>query len=206
MGLTGLLPRRTECILKTRTNISKGSPEHGAQAEPAMRWYALYARSRHEKRVHERLRLRNFESFLPTIPQERQWHDRKTVVEWPLFPGYVFVRFADGSTSEVLGTPGVVTIVRQSGAPAPIRDEVIDSVRRLEAVAAETGTMPAPTPIVLRGRRVRITAGPLAGAEGVIVQRRGADRVLVQVGVEAIGLGLKIEVALDSVRVFEEAA
>jgi transcription elongation factor/antiterminator RfaH len=200
-----LLLRRTECALPVQPDISElrtASPGT-LRTDPVARWYALYTRARHEKRVVQRLNRQGIQVFLPLIPRERQWHDRKTVVDWPLFPGYVFARLRGGATSLVLSTPGVVTIVSQNGSPAPIRDEVIEGVRRLAAVAAETGTIPKPSPLVHEGRRVRITSGPLRGLEGVILQRRGGDRVLVQFGVQAIGQGLKVEVEANLLRLLE---
>ena len=57
-------------------------------------WFACYTRARHEKQVAIRLEQRSLESFCPVLPQERQWHDRVKLIEWPLFPSYEFVRCA----------------------------------------------------------------------------------------------------------------
>jgi transcription antitermination factor NusG len=157
-------------------------------------WYALYTRARHEKKVDQLLRMRHFEVFLPLVPRQRQWHDRRKVVEWPLFPGYVFARFPLASTSEVLGTPGVATVVRQDGLPAPIRETEIENVRRFAALLSGTGEIPEPTPLIREGQRVRITKGAFRGVTGSVVQRRGGGKVLIQIGVETIGQGIKIEV------------
>ena len=61
-------------------------------AEP--RWYAAYTSANHEKRVAEQLRLRDVEHFLPLYASLRRWKDRRVTLQMPLFPGYVFVRFA----------------------------------------------------------------------------------------------------------------
>jgi transcription antitermination factor NusG len=154
----------------------------------------LYTRARHEKKVDRLLRLRDFEVFLPLVPRQSQWHDRKKVVDWPLFPGYVFARFGLDATAQVLGTPGVATVVRQDGAPAAIPDAEIENVRRLASVFSETGALPEPTPMVRRGQHALITRGPFKGVHGVVVQHRGGGKVLVQIGVEVIGQGIKIEI------------
>jgi len=166
-------------------------------------WYALYTRARHEKKVDRLLRLRDFEVFLPLVPRESQWHDRKKIVDWPLFPGYVFARFGLESTAQILSTPGVATVVRQDGAPAPIPSAEIENVRRLACLVTETGTLPAPTPMVRRGHQAEITRGPFRGILGVVLQHRGNGKVLVQIGVEAIGQGIKIEVDEASLREIE---
>src|SRR6202040_376201 len=55
-------------------------------------WYALQTRPRHEKVVKYSLESAGIETFLPLCPQVRTWSDRRKVVEFPLFPGYIFAR------------------------------------------------------------------------------------------------------------------
>jgi transcription antitermination factor NusG len=175
----------------------------GASPDTSFAWYALYTRARHEKKVDRLLRLREFEVFLPLVPRESQWHDRKKIVDWPLFPGYVFARFGLKSTAQVLGTPGVATIVRQDGVPAAIPEIEIENVRRLASVVSETGALPEPTPLVQCGQHARISRGPFAGVHGVVVQRRGSGRVLIQIGLDVIGQGIKIEIEESSLQELE---
>ena len=174
------------------------------EAPPTSSWFALYTRARHEKKVRDRLRSRGFEVYLPLISREREWHDRTVTVDWPMFSSYVFVRCRRDGLSEVLATTGVLTVVRQNGLPAPIRDKVMEDVLRLEGAVAESGSLPEPTPMVSRGRRVVVTSGPLAGVEGTVVAERGNDRVLFEIGIEAIGQGLKVEYDASRLHALEE--
>jgi transcription antitermination factor NusG len=155
-------------------------------------WYACQTRSRHEKQVEAALRQRGFESYLPTYLRTRQWKDRKKLVEWPLFPGYVFGRFALADLGRVLGTPGLATVVRANGRPAPIRESEVENVRRFARALSETGTAPVAVPYVAVGEVVRVRSGPFGGVCGVVLKRRNRRRVLV--GVEAIGSGLEIDI------------
>ena len=176
--------------MNDRSNGDKNDP----------RWYALHTRARHEKSVNSRLSERGIEAYLPLVPRERQWHDRKKTVAWPIFPGYVFGRFTLAALTRVLSTPGVATVVRFNGEPAAIADEEIDNVRRFTAGLAETGQLPQPTPLVEEGQQVRIVAGALSNVEGVVVERRGGGRALVQVGLRAIGQGLRVDVDVAVLR------
>ena len=54
-------------------------------------WYAIYTRSRFEKKIAADLTSKGLESFLPLHEVIRFWSDRKKKVEMPLFPSYVFV-------------------------------------------------------------------------------------------------------------------
>src|ERR1700688_3145643 len=57
-------------------------------------WYVAYTNANHEKRVTQQLEKRSVEHFLPLYESVRRWKDRRVRLHMPLFPGYVFVRFA----------------------------------------------------------------------------------------------------------------
>lgn len=143
-----------------------------AFAEP--RWYAAYTNPNHEKRVAMQLGQRSVEHFLPLYDSVRRWKDRRMKLQLPLFPGYVFVRLALRDRMQVLQVPSVVRLVGFNGAPAALAEEEIESLRcaLIEGVRAE------PHPFLRVGRRVRITAGPLAGREAILVRWKGDLRVV----------------------------
>ena len=184
-----------------RIQGKNGDSLNGGSVQP--RWYALHTRARHEKRVNTRLEQRGLEVFLPLVPRERRWHDRKKVVAWPIFPGYVFARFTKESLSRVLSTPGVANVVRFNGEPASISDEEIDNVRRFTAGISRTGGVPEPTPFIEEGQRVRVVSGALERVEGIVIERRGGARVLVQIGLRTIGQGLRVDLDAATLRVID---
>ena len=49
------------------------------------KWFAIYVKSRSEKKVFKQLVDIEIESFLPLITRIKQWSDRKKKVEEPLF-------------------------------------------------------------------------------------------------------------------------
>lgn len=163
-------------------------------------WYALYTRSRHEKRVAESLGLRGFEAYLPLVPKVRQWHDREKIVDWPMFPGYVFVRFPPSESSQVLSIPGAVRIIGVGGRPAPIADEDIENVRLFASCVAATGAVPSSVPGVERSEPVIVRSGPFSGVRGIVLEHRGPDRVLIQVGVDVIDQAMRIELDVRCVQ------
>lgn len=58
-------------------------------------WHVLYVKSRQEKKAYLTLSELGIQSFLPLVKQERQWSDRKKIIEVPLFPSYLFVKIDD---------------------------------------------------------------------------------------------------------------
>jgi transcription antitermination factor NusG len=153
------------------------------------RWYACQTRSRAEKRVERLLMDRGIEAYLPRVHRERRWADRTRIVEFPLFPGYVFGRFRLDQLHPVLATVGLTTVVRLAGRPAPIADDEIENLRRLAAGVAATSQRPQPQPFS-EGDWVRVIGGPFGDLEGVVVQLRGKRHVLA--GLRAIGQGIVV--------------
>jgi transcription antitermination factor NusG len=111
-----------------------------------------------------------------------------------MFPGYVFVRFNAKDQVHVVSTPGMARMVTVAGSAAPIPREDIDNVRPFAEPIAETGLLPEPEPLVEKGQVVRIARGTFGGITGIVIEHRGAGQVLVQVGLKAIGQGMKVEV------------
>ena len=151
-------------------------------------WYAAYTSANHERRVAENFAARSVEHFLPLYASLRRWKDRRVKLELPLFPGYVFVRLALRDRLKALQVPSVVRLVGFKGAPVALAEEEVESLRRTlaEGVRAE------PHPFLRVGRRVRITAGPLAGREGILKWWKGNLRVVLSI--ELIKRSASIEV------------
>src|SRR5882757_1489643 len=107
------------------------SRDHDLDHVASPQWFAIWTRSRHEQVVREQLERKNFDAFLPTITRWSRWKDRKKKVDWPLFPGYCFVRFDPAESLSILKCAGVVNIVSVEGKPAAIPEQEIESIRTL---------------------------------------------------------------------------
>jgi transcription elongation factor/antiterminator RfaH len=159
--------------------MTLGQPSH---------WYAAYTKSRHEKHVQKQFERRSIESFLPLYQTIHRWKDRRTPVQLPLFPGYIFVRFGLSRRLDVLQIAGVVCLVRFNGRASMIQDEEIEALR----MSLSRGLRAVPHPYLARGRRVRIKEGALAGFEGILVRRNGNIRVVLSIDL------LKRSIAVDA--------
>lgn len=155
-------------------------------------WYACYTRARHEKAVHARLVRNGIESYLPLVERVHQWQDRKKRVSTVIFPGYVFGRFTLDALMQVLGTPGLATVVGLRGIPVPIPDAEILNVRHFSRALSTTGAEADDAADFPSGLRVRVTSGPFAGVEGIVTESRGVRRV--RVGIELIGRFLDVDI------------
>src|SRR5262249_31405574 len=123
------------------------------------RWLVLRTRSRHEKKVRDELNRGQIETFLPLYERWSRWKDRRKGVEFPLFPGYCFVRPTAAERLRVLNTPGASGFVGFNGHAEPLADSEIDALRRLVATEARYN----PHPFLTAGTLVEVVRGPLAG-------------------------------------------
>ena len=163
--------------------------------DPVPNWYALYLRSRYEKKVHDDLRGKGVDTFLPMIEEVRVWSDRKKKVIEPLFRGYVFVKTDLKDRSRIVTTEGVVRFVGINGRPSVIPESEIDWVRRVIGQPMDVKR----ERYLEVGKRVRVIAGPLMGVEGMVIHTQGASRVVVSV--EAIGQSVSVQVPADLLEV-----
>src|SRR5689334_17754123 len=99
------------------------------EAEKA--WFAVRTKPNHEKVTAKTLESLGHEPFLPLGIQRRKWSDRVKTAEFPLFPGYLFCRFAWERRLPILTTPGVTSIVSFGGKPAPVDPEEISSLQKV---------------------------------------------------------------------------
>ena len=126
--------------------------------ESGLTWYAVYTRARHEKVVAEELWLRQIESFLPLQERLSRWKDRRKLVQFPLFPGYLFVHTEMPSRRlDILRVPSVVRIIGFNGVPEPIPPAQIEAVKHLVFNKIPMD----PHPFIREGDRVRIIRGLL---------------------------------------------
>jgi transcription antitermination factor NusG len=155
-------------------------------------WYALYTRHQHEKCVHQTLTGKGFEAFLPLYTTAHQWKDRVKRVSLPLFPCYVFLRGPLAQWLPVLTTPGVYTVVGFGGRPASISSAEIEAIRTV----VESSVKAEPHPFLRCGDRVRVTAGPLRGLEGILLRKKNWCKLLLSVEMLQRSVAVEVDVAM----------
>jgi transcription antitermination factor NusG len=162
----------------------------------APKWYALYTRSRFEKKMLGDLTDRRIEVFLPMREVISRWKDRKKRIWIPLFPGYLFVNHVDTPENRfrILNIPGAVRFVGFEGRANPIPDEQIQYVRKF----LEASISIDPYPYMQVGSRVEVVAGPLKGIRGILVEKRGRFRFVIQV--DLIRQAVSAEIDASDVR------
>ncbi len=154
-------------------------------------WFALQVCAKHEFGVANSLRSRGYDPFLPLCRCRKLWSDRIKLVEAPLFPGYMFCRLNLHYRLPVLTAPGVIRIVGHTRLPVPVDESEINAIQTIVA----SGLPNEPWPYLREGDRVRIERGPLRGLEGILVETRGAHRLILSVTLVQRSVSVEIDSA-----------
>ncbi|HJV18339.1 MAG TPA: UpxY family transcription antiterminator [Sediminibacterium sp.] len=153
------------------------------------KWFALYTKPRWEKKIDASLLRKGVESWCPLQKVERQWSDRKKVIEDPLFKSYVFVRINEMEKANVLLTDGVLNFVYYLGKPAVIKEEEVNNIKIYLAekdaritIISEEGFR--------EGEKIRVNFGVFMDKEGTVMR---GNRKKVYVQLQSLGQVMVVE-------------
>ena len=152
-------------------------------------WYALYTKSRQEKKVYAEFQKMGLTAYLPLETKIKQWSDRKKKVEEPMIRSYVFVKSSEKEYYDILNTTGAVRYVTFEGKAAPIPEWQIETMKKMVEYNEPhhySGEQ------FIKGEKITIQAGPLKGYEGEIVKdNKGKNKIIIRI--ENIGYSLVVE-------------
>ncbi len=124
--------------------------------------------------------------FLPLVCVRRKSHGRITESQLPLFPCYLFLNGGDEARYATLMTHRAANVLEVAD-----QQRLNHELRHIWQIIASKQPVDL-FPAIRQGRQCRVTSGPLAGIEGVVLRRRGMCRVCV--GVEALGQSAELEI------------
>ena len=196
-GTTPILEKKYDgggCPTQRNTGFASAAEQRAAPQAlwDEKHWYALYARSRHEKFLDSELQKKGIETFLPLRKIKRHWSDRVKAIEEPLFSGYLFVRIPLKNQLEVIKTRGSVRLVGFPSSPTPVPERELEAIRRFvrEAISVD------PYPYLTAGNRVYVRSGPLKGVEGFIVRKNKHTRLVISLDLLFQSISVEIDEAL----------
>jgi transcription antitermination factor NusG len=111
---------------------------------------------------------------LPLYKRRHQYARREREFEPPLFPGYLFCHTTLVRRLPIMTTPGVIRIIGAGRTPIPVDHKEINSIKK----ALDAGVPMSPHRFWQSGEIGRISSGPLAGVEGVVVKSKHSMRLI----------------------------
>lgn len=160
-----------------------------------MNWHILYLRPRCEKKIADHCRILGLSYYLPLRKELKIYQRRRVVVEKPVFPGYIFLSFMDKQLLPLLQTNHVLKVIQ------PLNEKTL--LRELVHIRKALAVDPALVSCVAlrKGRRVRITAGPFLGVEGLVWSCKNNAKV--RLNVDMIGQAVAVEVDKDFIEILD---
>ncbi len=146
------------------------------------RWYVVWVRMHHEKKVAERLCKMGIDSFVPVQQEIRQWSDRRKKVETILLPMMVFVYVTPKERMEVLtiSTVSCYMAMRGESTPIVIPDDQMARFRFMLDYSEDTIHMNTDGTSLMRGEEICVIKGPLAGLIGELITMDGKSKVVLR--------------------------
>lgn len=164
-----------------------------------LKWYAVYTRSRWEKKVVDHLNKANIENYCPLNKVLKDWSDRKKIVEEPLFRSYVFVRVSEKQMNAVRLVYGVVNFVYWLGKPAIISDKEIEVIKQF---LAEYNNVKLEKAVIHIKDNIKIIKGPFKDMEGNVVS---LNRKKIKVLIPSLQYILTAEIEIDNVTLLKRS-
>ncbi|RZK42880.1 MAG: UpxY family transcription antiterminator [Pedobacter sp.] len=155
------------------------------------KWYPIYTRSRAEKKTKTELEKKGIKVYLPLKKVEKQWSDRKKIVEEPLFKSYVFVYISAKQFADVLMTAGVSRFIYFSSVIAIIPGKQIEDLKLLLTVGTDLEVSDAD---LTAGEKVLIKAGPFKGILAELLSLENKKRIVLRL--QNLGYSITINTSL----------
>jgi transcriptional antiterminator RfaH len=149
-------------------------------------WLVCHTKPRCEKKFAALMRAEKFEHYLALVPSVRRHEGYARTFTKPLFPGYVFAKVPDDRRNRIYQQDLLARAITVTDVERFLRQ--LDEVKRVVASGLELSVMP----LLARGRRVRISGGPLHGLEGVVEDPARPENVVISVDVLQQGLMVKV--------------
>ncbi len=130
----------------------------------------------------------HFEHYLALVTSVRRYRQQTKRFTKPLFPGYVFAQvpaekrpriYQQDLLARAIPVPDVGTFLRQ-----------LADVKAIVASGFELSLLP----LLTKGRRVKVTGGPLHGLEGFVNDPKNPDGIVISVDVLQQGLLVRVPV------------
>jgi transcriptional antiterminator RfaH len=167
------------------------------------RWYVIYTNIKCEFRANMGLKAKGFETFLPYI-RKRIRHGRYTnVVDRPVFPRYLFIKFdveKDEWFHPIKSTDGVEDLIRNDNIPVRIPEQQIERLRYSQA-CGDFDTTKKPVSAYMAGEIVRIQEGVFSGFSATVLAAM-PDKNRAELMLEFLGRKSKIELDYDALQKF----
>lgn len=151
-------------------------------------WFVCHTKPRCEKKFAALMAAERFEHYLALVQSIRRYRQQTKRFTKPLFPGYVFAHVPFEKKARIYQQDLLARAI-------PVEDEAT-FLRQLADVKAivESGFELSLLPLLSKGRRVKVTGGPLHGLEGYVDDPMNPAGIVISVDVLRQGLLVRVPI------------
>jgi transcription antitermination factor NusG len=153
-------------------------------------WFILRTRARQEKIIAQDLAARSIGAYVPLVRAIRYHGGRRTRVDLPLFPGYVFLRGSVDEAYEADRTRRIAQIIKVAD-----QDRLDAELTSLWLALGSEAPL-NPYPHLKTGVWVEVRSGPFQGVKGLIQDRSRTNLLILQVHILGQAVCLEIDGSL----------
>ncbi|MBL4702506.1 MAG: UpxY family transcription antiterminator [Phycisphaeraceae bacterium] len=176
-------------MTQTTLPICISDPNYQSPLQVAQ-WYVLHVKSRQEKSLAASLDAMRIGYFLPLVVELRSHGGRRTRVEMPLFPGYLFLHGSRDDAFACDRTRRIAQIIE-----VPNQLGIAQELNNIRLALSSSQPMD-PFPYLKAGAKVQVRSGPLQGLTGKVESRSQLDRLILQVQVLGQACSLEVDGAI----------
>jgi transcriptional antiterminator RfaH len=161
-------------------------------------WYLVYTKPRQENLAQKNLQRQGYATYLPCIYQTRRRNGSYVKTIEAFFPRYLFIHL-DTETDNwapIRSTIGVSKMVRFDGIPAVVPDKLIQA---LQSNDDDDGIQSLMQKNLMRGDKITIIDGPLAGYQGIYQQQNSVERIAVLV--DLVGKNTLLNISVHDLQI-----
>ncbi len=155
-------------------------------SEPS--WLVCHTKPRCEKKFAALMAAEKFEHYLALVQSVRRYRQQTKRFTKPLFPGYVFAQVPAELRARIYQQDLLARAIPVTNEAAFLRQ--LADVKAIVASGFELSLMP----LITKGRRVKVTGGPLHGVEGYVTDPANPGAIIISIDVLQQGLLVRVPV------------
>ena len=153
-------------------------------------WFVIQSKPGQLFKAQFELEQQGFETYLPLLKTEQIKQGKRTEIEAPLFPGYLFIYLSkeESNWRPIRSTRGVAKLISFGNEPAIVPTTVVNAIRaQLRHIDSEKQFS--------KDDKVSINEGPFKDLQAVFLEYDGEQRAFVLL--ELLGRWQKMSVELS---------
>ncbi len=154
------------------------------------RWFAIYTKYKCEKYIVDQLGKKGIAAYVPLIEKTKRYVSKIKRYEVPLINCYVFVYIVRSEYVRVLETEYVMGFLKQRKSLISIPEREMDIMK---LVVGEIENVEAGQIELQKGDEVEIISGNLTGIRGVLSDKEGKNKFIVQLTTVGFQLAMTID-------------